>query len=113
MIFSAEGGNNFSIDPSIVDLTKHPGGAYIRYVHISKSYEVTPFRSIPHCFWWVATTMTTVGYGDFYPTSGPGWFIGVMAFFGGIMTVALPTTIIGAEFAELYLSWVEDQDVAR
>ena len=29
------------------------------------------------------------------------------------MTLALPTTIIGAEFADLYLEWVEEQQVDK
>jgi hypothetical protein len=117
MMFFAEGGSQFSIEPDV--LADHPRGAYVRtWDGLGEDggigeVHVTPFRSIPHCFWWVATTMTTVGYGDFYPTSAQGWFIGVLAFFGGIMTLALPTTIIGAEFADLYLEWVEEQQVDK
>ena len=41
-----------------------------------KEEEGTPFVSIPTTFWWAIISMTTVGYGDMYPSSGIGMFLG-------------------------------------
>lgn len=53
------------------------------------------FGSIPSAFWWVLVTMTTVGYGDCFPISIPGKMFGVFVMFCGVITVALPITVLG------------------
>ena len=45
-------------------------------------------------------TMTTVGYGDMYPISGLGYAIASLTIMAGVITLALPITIIGANFDE-------------
>jgi hypothetical protein len=80
----------------------HPKGVWLRWDMNGFSKEPSPFLSIPHAFWWVIVTVTTIGYGDYYPTSAAGKMIAVMTFMVGILVLALPITIIGANFTDEY-----------
>lgn len=46
--------------------------------------------------WWAASTVTTVGYGDFVPRSAPGRLIGVVLMFVGIGLVSILTAAIAS-----------------
>ena len=58
------------------------------------------FGTIPDSMWWAVETMTTVGYGDVYPKTPLGRFIGSIVAFLGVGLFALPTAILGAGFLE-------------
>ena len=58
------------------------------------------FGSIPRALWWAVITLTTVGYGDAYPITTAGRFIGAFVAVGGVMLVALPTGIFAAAFSD-------------
>jgi hypothetical protein len=67
-----------------------------------KNSRALDFANIAHACWLAIVTMTTVGYGDKYPKTVQGSFIGVSCMFSGILLIALPTAIVGQNFQEVY-----------
>jgi voltage-gated potassium channel len=64
--------------------------------------EIQPdkFGSIPEAMWWGVITLTTVGYGDVYPLTPVGKFVGGVVALLGVAMYALPTGILAHGFAE-------------
>lgn len=58
------------------------------------------FSSIPAAMWWAIAALTTVGYGDIYPVTPLGKFLGSVIAVFGIGMFALPAGILGAAFVE-------------
>ena len=56
------------------------------------------FENIPEGMWWALVTMTTVGYGDFYPQGSFGYVVGSLAALSGILVLALPIPIVANNF---------------
>jgi len=54
-------------------------------------------------------TMTTVGYGVRYPVQYAGRFISVVAALFGTFFLAMPLTIVGGEFQNIYMSFRKEQ----
>ena len=58
------------------------------------------FKNAFSGLWWAVATLTTVGYGDIYPITPLGRFLGAIIAILGIGMVAVPTSILSAGFME-------------
>jgi len=58
------------------------------------------FTSIPRSIYWAIVTLTTVGYGDIAPRTGPGQAISAAVMILGYAIIAVPTGIVSVELAE-------------
>jgi voltage-gated potassium channel len=57
--------------------------------------------------WWAATTMTTVGYGDLYPTTPEGRVIGMLVMLIGIGFIAILTGAVAQRFLSVQVEAIE------
>ncbi|GAA1522309.1 potassium channel family protein [Kribbella lupini] len=57
-------------------------------------------KSFADAAWWAATTITTVGYGDQFPTTAQGRFVGVGLMIGGIALAGTITAALASWFVE-------------
>lgn len=64
--------------------------------------EATPFTSIPATLWWTVVTVTTVGYGDMYPTSTLGKITGSLTIVAGVIAFAMPIGVISSNFGNVW-----------
>ena len=64
----------------------------------------TSFSDIPSTFWCTIVTMTSVGYGDMYPVSDMGRAVGSVIMLSGILTLAVPITLIGNNFQDVWVA---------
>ena len=56
------------------------------------------FNSIPDAFWWSMTTVSTVGYGDYYPVTSFGKFVGGVCAVFGVLAFSLPVMAFAINF---------------
>ena len=64
--------------------------------------ETDNFKNVGYGLWWSLVTMTTVGYGDFYPTTTLGYIVGTLCAINGIVALALPISSIAGNFSKYY-----------
>ena len=67
---------------------------------IENSAQPDVFSNVFQAMWWGIVTVTGVGYGDMYPITTLGKFLGGFIAILGIVTIALPIGILGAAYVE-------------
>ncbi len=78
--------------------------AYISAVQITiteRAVEGSNIKNFADGFWWAITTVTTVGYGDRFPTTTEGRLLAVMLMFMGISLVGVITASVAAWFVKM------------
>lgn len=78
--------------------------SYIAAIQITISERIVEGSNIKNFsdgLWWAVTTVTTVGYGDRYPTTTEGRFLAVLLMITGISLVGVITASVAAWFVKL------------
>ncbi|HBN45304.1 MAG TPA: ion channel [Candidatus Marinimicrobia bacterium] len=65
---------------------------------ILRALETGKITEGENSFWWAIVTMTTVGYGDFAPSTSEGRIFAVLVMFAGISLTAMFTAVISSIF---------------
>ena len=82
-------------------------GGYVRANLADNAIEQSPFHSSFAGMYWSAITMTTVGYGDIYPTTIGGRILATVCALSGLILMALPINILGTNFSNEYSRYKE------
>ena len=71
-------------------------------IFYAEFFQTTHFDNVPISIWWAIITLTTVGYGDYYPTTPPGYVVGAMCSVCGLLLLSMPIAIIATNFNNYY-----------
>jgi voltage-gated potassium channel len=64
------------------------------------TFDSNEFPSMWDGVWWAVVTVTTVGYGDFYPSDVEGRLIGIAVMLLGIGFISVLTATIASQFIQ-------------
>lgn len=78
--------------------------SYVAAIQITiseRSVEGSNIKTFSDGLWWAVTTVTTVGYGDRYPTTTEGRMLAVLLMVTGISLVGVITASVAAWFVKM------------
>jgi voltage-gated potassium channel len=87
--------------------------AYISAVQITiseRELDGSNIKNFGDGIWWAITTVTTVGYGDRYPTTTEGRFLAVLLMLVGISLVGVITASVAAWFVKMSANELEQKE---
>lgn len=73
---------------------------------------ISSFQNAPDGVWFVIVTLSTVGYGDIYPETSLGYFIGYVVMMISVLAIALQTSAVGAAYVQLRAAEMSNSDPA-
>ncbi|KAJ8306628.1 hypothetical protein KUTeg_017173 [Tegillarca granosa] len=76
---------------------------FASFIFYAEFHESTTFPNMLIGLWWAIVTMTTLGYGDHYPKSPPGYVVGTICSICGILILAMPIAIVANNFNNYYM----------
>ncbi|TCC41358.1 two pore domain potassium channel family protein [Kribbella speibonae] len=74
--------------------------AAVAVLDAERSQPSANIKNFGDAAWWAVTTITTVGYGDRFPTTGSGRIAGVGLMLGGIALLGVVTAALASWFVE-------------
>lgn len=86
---------------------------YISSLAVLEVERLAPDGNIETFFeavWWACVTITTTGYGDFYPVTAPGRLIGIGVMFSGIALAGIITATLASWIVERAASRTSNDD---
>lgn len=112
--FAEQGAWHPAGHPALIHIGIVDRGAYLRHEHDMDDDVLgeSPFYSIIHSFWFVIVTITTVGYGEIVPRTTIGKLIGAVAILSGVIVLAMPIGVVGANFSSGYYR-IQDEKKKR
>ena len=79
-------------------------GSFVYYAEkvTTDNPDKNKFTCIPDGLWYAVVSLTTIGYGDFTPTTTMGRVFGGLCVITGVLMIGLPMTIIVEIFTDFY-----------
>lgn len=72
--------------------------------------EVSPFQTLQTNLWWAFVTITTVGYGDSFPTTTMGRFVGVLSMLMGLVIFGVYISVVSDAFEQAEEHIIEEYE---